>query len=230
MPWPGWRRCQLRRSAIRARPDELWAAVRLERDPRKGLNPERMQMHDHKQWVPWKAVSSVKRPGKIEKLPLDWRTGLPSNAQDPDIWTDYGTAYASGGQEPGFVFTHDDPYWFLDVDGCIASDGSWSALAQEIDARLPGAAREVSYSGTGLHYYGRYSGFEPAHRCRNQSLAIELYTSGRFAAMTGRDASGEADTDFTDALASIIADWFPATPEAKPHEWTDGPCGEWVGP
>ncbi len=186
-----------------------------------------------RQFVTWIAVPSRDRPGKIDKFPTD-ATGRVVSAHDPLIWRDAVTAASQG--NAGFVFTHDDPFFFLDIDGCWTPPhentlGFWSPLAHELCARFVGAAIEVSHSGTGLHIIGRYTGSPPPHGTKNVALGLELYTSGRFVALTGAEASGSAGHDCTDALAWLAATYFPPTAVAT-HEqgWTHEPVTEWAGP
>ena len=169
------------------------------------------------------------RPGKQDKIPTDWRTGQAANAHDPAIWIDYDTAYACSGGRVGFVFTDNDPFWFLDIDNCLLPTG-WSPLAQELCAMLPGAAVEVSISGTGLHLFG--TGHMPRHATKNAALGIELYHSKRFVALGLPDtAVGSAATDCTAALAVLVERYFSRTQDAAPPaEWTDKPVADWLGP
>ena len=192
---------------------------------------------DRSQWICWTAAPSATTPDKLDKFPLDWRTGRVCGVNDRSAWTTRDVAEAMAptydrgyGAGAGFVFTADDPYWFLDADACRVSDG-WSPLALSLSARLPGAACEVSQSGRGLHWFGRYVGPRPLHGCRNTPLGLELYTADRFVAVTGSGASGDAETDCTAALGALIADLFPAsTAVTGGVGWTTEPCAEWRGP
>lgn len=170
------------------------------------------------------------RNGK--KLPISYATAGVCSAHDPAAWIDYATAelLANNEYRVGFVFTPSDPFFFLDIDNC-ATPAGWSPLARDVIAALPGAAIEVSQSGKGLHLFGRYSGACPPHACKNAALGLELYHEGRFVALTGDRAVGNAGVDCTVALAGVIARWFPpaaASPVAA--EWTDAPCEGYTGP
>jgi len=189
------------------------------------------------QFVTWYARPKPDKPGKYDKIPCDWRTGEPCDAHNPDNWTSAAVALCIApthdrghGSGAGFVFTADDPFFFLDIDNCLEADGQWSALAQELCRRFAGAAVEVSHSGRGLHVFGTYTG-GLAHGTRNTAAGLELYTSGRFVALTGAGAAGDAGHDCTDALAAVTAMWFPpSTVTASPGDWTTEPCPEWRGP
>ena len=189
------------------------------------------------QFVTWYARPKPDKPGKYDKIPCDWRTGEPCDAHNPDNWTSAAVALCIApahdrghGSGAGFVFTADDPFFFLDIDNCLQPDGTWSALAHELCRRFAGAAVEVSHSGRGLHVFGTY-GVRPDHGTRNTAAGLELYTSGRFVALTGDWAEGDAGHDCTGPLAQVVQAWFPpSTVTVTPTDWTTEPCPEWRGP
>lgn len=180
-------------------------------------------MRAFRQFVLWKAVASSRRPGKFDKFPCDI-TGKIVDAHDPSNWVDADTAVTiaqSSDLGVGFVFTETDPFFFVDIDG--AYDGTaWSTLATQLCSQFNGAAVEVSQSGTGLHIIGTYTGAEPEHGCKNIPLHLELYTSGRFVALTGSGITGDAASDHTVSLGSVIPSYFPASvaSERNTHAWT----------
>jgi hypothetical protein len=193
-------------------------------------------MSAYKQFVIVRLVPSATRPGKTDKFPIDWRDGSVSNAHDPAIWVDAKTACAMApvwGTDHciGFVFTRNDPYFFIDVDGCLQADGTWNAVAREMCAALPGAAIEVSQSGRGLHIFGR--GIVPPHSSRRgdaQRNGLEFYTEGRFVALTGNGCVGSADTDLTLHIGPIVQRWFPPAEVGTALALDAGPVPEWRGP
>ena len=67
-------------------------------------------LNTYRQFIVYKLQPSS-RPGKMDKMPVDWRTGNVADAHDPAIWTDYDTAYACGNGQVGFVFTDNDWYF-----------------------------------------------------------------------------------------------------------------------
>ena len=190
-------------------------------------------LKEYNQFILWKLVE---REGKKPlKLPVDYNTGVMGDAHDSNIWTDSETAILMAnvhGPEYGigFVFTGDDPFFFVDIDKCLEADGkTWSPLATELLGRFPGAAVEVSQSNAGLHIFGK--GTPPAHCCKNIVLGIELYTEGRFVALTGTSAMGDANSDHTAALVSLVDDYFPAKgdDDGNTPSWTIEPVAEWNG-
>jgi len=81
-------------------------------------------MAAYKQFIVYKLVPSLSRPGKMDKLPCDFRTGSVVSAHDPQYWTDSGTALAAATNYGvdygiGFSFSDNDDFWFLDVDNCL---------------------------------------------------------------------------------------------------------------
>lgn len=195
-------------------------------------------MAAYRQFIIYMLVPSRTRPGKVDKYPCCFRTGEVKNAHDPAIWTDAQTAIAAAahwntrGGYPfgaGFVLTANDPYWFLDIDG--AHDGNdWSPVAKQLVAAFPGAAVEVSSSGRGLHIFG--TGAVPPHGTKNGTHGLEFYHTGRFVALTGTNATGNAALDFSAVLPWLVASYFP--PDAADlhgaADWTSNPCAEWRGP
>lgn len=201
-------------------------------------------MGHYRQFICFILVPSKVKPGKFDKFPVDHRSGMVpgkgnGGAHDPAIWTDHATAIAAAKRfgpqfGVGFVFTENDPFWFLDIDGCLLQDTAtgawdWSPLAKQLIAAFPGAAVEVSSSGKGLHIFG--SGTAPAHTVKNTPFGLEFYTSGRFVALTGKQASGDISLDFTPTLPPFVAHYFPpkSAGDIDPDGWTDAPCDGWGG-
>lgn len=189
----------------------------------------------YRQFLLYRLVPNPKKPGKFTKLPCNL-SGVVCDAHDSQHWTDAATACAhaialgdSGGV--AFTFTALDPFFFLDIDSALGADGQWSPVAQQLCAAFPGAAVELSQSRSGLHIFGRAAPL--LHGCRNNAYGLELYTSGRFVALTGLQAMGSADTDHTAALSAVVAAYFPFSPGGGADgnfSLTDAPVPEWNGP
>lgn len=195
----------------------------------QSLPPPLAPLGAFRQFVAYRLVPSRDRPGKTDKFPLDG-SGKVAGASDPAALCDFdeavqraatvGPAPGSVGHGVGFTLTATDPFFFLDVDGALGPDGSWSPLAVELCSLFQGAAVEVSQSGRGLHILG--TGTCLPHGCRNQQLGLELYTEARFVALTGRYAQGSALADCSQALALTVPKHFPPPAHAG-ADWTDGP-------
>lgn len=193
--------------------------------------PEALQpLAAYKQFILW---TLAEREGKQVKLPVDYRTAKVADAHDPGAWMDSTTAISTAqayGENygVGFVFTPNDPFFFVDLDKCLNADNTtWSPVAMDILARLPGAAVEVSQSGRGLHIFGQ--GVAPDHSCKNIALGLELYTEGRFVALTGINAQGTAGLDYSQHLPGLINSYFPPKAATKDQDWTTEPTAEWTG-
>lgn len=167
---------------------------------------------------------------KATKYPCDYRTGNVVSAHQPEYWTDPQTAINAAillgdAYGVGFVFTEQDPFWFLDLDNCLQADGNWSPLAIECCTLLAGCAIEISQSGKGLHVFG--TGKLPPHCTKLPGLA-ELYDSKRFVALTGTGIVGDAG--HSAPIDQIAAKYFPAGVTTQSSDWTDKPSAEWRGP
>lgn len=179
----------------------------------------------------YKVVPDPKRPGKTNKFPVDPATGAYVDAATQGLTCEQALAALpdDGEHGVGFYFDEADGFWFLDVDGAWSPDEGWSPLVGRLDALLPGAAREVSHSGTGLHYFGR--GPVPEHRCRDvKGDGLELYSGRRFVALTGAHISGSADAQPLEGLAQLVAEWFPPLATGSGGHDGGGPREDWSGP
>lgn len=169
---------------------------------------------------------------KYDKIPLSVTTLKAVSPHDPANQVDVNTALEKANQlgdlyGVAFVFTERDPFWFLDIDHCLIN-GEWSPLAVDLMNRLNGCAIEVGSSNESLHLFG--TGVIGAHGCRNKEYDLEFYHTGRFVALTGTHATGDASTDHTQALRSIIQQYFYKDPATTSAEWTNQPREDWDGP
>lgn len=119
----------------------------------------------------------------------------------------------------GYLFTDNDPFFFIDIDKCLETNNTWSPLAIKIMASLPGAAIEISQSGRGLHIFGQ--GTVPDHACKNTALGLEFYTKNRFVALTGTNAIGSASIDFSVQLPTLIDSYFKPKINVQDKLWTN---------
>ena len=188
----------------------------------------------YRQFIVFQTAPRNDGSGKLDKWAINIQTGKRHNAHDPVIWMDHASAEAIAAQWGtgygyGFVFTKNDPFWFLDIDGALnPATASWNPIVESMCSIFKGCAVEISTSGTGLHIFGR--GTPPPHGCTNKVLGLEFYHEGRFAALTGWNAYGDANTDASAILGQFCASYFPAKAGEDNAEWSEGPVAEWNGP
>lgn len=190
-------------------------------------------LRSYKQFIVYKLVPSTKRPGKTDKFPCDFRSGLVVSAHDSQYWTDCDTAIAAAinfgdSYGVGFVFTDADPFFFLDIDNQWHGS-SWSPEAIEMCTMVAGVAIEVSQSGEGMHAIG--IGRPPENRSIESPLKVGgLYYSRRFVALTGINIIG--NVNHTADLNNLATKYFPPSPGLQSHdiEWTSAPREDWKGP
>lgn len=157
----------------------------------------------YRQFINWRLVPDKANPGEFKKLPCDVQGNI-INSHDPSKWMSAEEA-AMSPHGIAFVFAQNDPFWFLDLDDAF-QDGQWSQLAQWAIQTFAGCAAEISHSGKGLHLFGAGSHCLPIdHGCKNAGLGVELYTTGRFVALTGTQKTGTAWIDFSDRLPGFVA-------------------------
>lgn len=183
-----------------------------------------------KQWVMWK-LTPVEGRSKPTKVPYSI-TGSKASSTDPNSWTDYHTALAvakaMGMDGVGFVFSKDDPYFFIDVDNCLDEKGEKSQLAVDISQKLFGSYVEVSQSGRGLHFIGKTKIIPDWFKSMNdQKLGLEIYTQERFIAMTCT-GHGSENLDLTMQFCEIVDKY--AKKRITSDEWTTSPRPEYGGP
>lgn len=195
------------------------------------LSPSFAALVALRRFVTYELSPDPDRPGKTIKRPTDVRTGHYCKVDDPAHHYSYAEAEATG-RPVGFVFMEGDGFWFVDIDSCleqVPGGSQWSGLAQSVCSRLYGCAVEISQSGQGLHIIGR-ARIIPDHGCKNIPLGLELYHHQRFVALTDIQTTGDAGMDATDALAALIADYFPHNPHGDLVGWQDVAVEEYNGP
>lgn len=170
---------------------------------------------------------------RATKAPVNTSTGIPHSAHDPAVWLSYERAAAVvaqwGAQDfgVGFVLTAADPFAVVDIDDALQPDGSWSPLAHQICAALPGGVVEVSQSRRGRHVWLKRKTMPP-HSNKDTALKIECYSSGRYI-LLGTGAAGAMVDDCT-AFDAVVARWFPPRAAAVADASDDGTCAGWSGP
>jgi hypothetical protein len=171
-------------------------------------------------WFP-----SPKPNGKVDKIPCDIFGNTWAPGDQPRIWWPEAAVAASAHRK---ALRIEAGYFFVDLDNVIDPvTGGWLPVVAEVCALFPGAFMERSQSGTGLHIIGR--GTPPAgHGCKWEYG--EFYSQGRFCALTGAGAMGDADTDCSAGLALFIERYGLTPGEAVPEELPEGREAAWQGP
>jgi len=176
----------------------------------------------YRQWINWRLVGG-------DKLPCDIH-GNVINAHAPTAWLSFQEASQSQ-FPPAFVLTKQDPFFLVDLDKSIVTNGSGQSLTETANAvwsLFPGAAVEVSQSGTGLHIIG--SATVPATH-GSKAPGVEFYTHGRFVAMTGHGWQGDETTDCTTGVNTLISHYkLNAVEQPVSTQERNGPRPEYTGP
>jgi RecA-family ATPase len=144
-------------------------------------------MRDLRQWLVW---LSEERDGKPTKIPYSPLTGHRASSTTPETWAGYEEAVRAckehGHGGIGFVFTHEDDFCGVDLDGCLDPvSGEIEPWAQEVIEDLD-SYTEISPSGTGVHILLR--GELPSGR--NRKGRFEAYDWGRYFTVTGKHLPG----------------------------------------
>lgn len=197
-------------------------------------------LEKYSQFILYRVIPSQKRPGKTDKITVDYKTGLNVNPYTPGVQTDFTTLANilpafSDDFRIGFILSEDDPFFFLDIDDCLILEkdkSEWNKIAKEVCSTFSGAAIEISTSMRGLHIIGKYAKNIP-HACRDQKkLNLELYTKKRLIALTGISAVGDVNFECTDKLENLIQDYFTAQISEiikKENIWNLTPRPDWTG-
>ncbi|MCL4296227.1 MAG: hypothetical protein KJ077_10885 [Anaerolineae bacterium] len=139
------------------------------------------------QWIGYKLRPS-RRPNKLDKLPINPRTGGLAMTNNAETWGTFEAACKAVSRHQldgiGFVFTLAAGIIGVDLDSCIVDD-QMQPWASQIVAELD-SYTEVSPSGSGVHILLR--GTLPPTGCK--AGRIEVYSWGRFFTVTGQLWSG----------------------------------------
>lgn len=144
----------------------------------------------------WLLYKLGKRGGKVTKIPkqaLSPRRNASST--DPSTWATFDEAVAACAANDfidglGLVLSDEDDICGIDIDHCRNPDTGELTPEAEHAVRLLNSYTEVSQSGTGLHIllHGRPPG------TKNRHEPFEVYSTGRYFAMTGDHVEGTPTT------------------------------------
>ena len=189
------------------------------------------ELRELRQWVIWRLEE---RNGKRTKVPYRVTSSTEkASTADPATWASYDLAVlaATTGRDIdgiGFVFTADDPYVGVDLDGCIEpgepfTPTNWRDGALDVVRQLGARGyREHSPSGRGTHFIVR--GSLNGNRNRTSEVpwggGLEVYDRGRFFTVTG-DVTGQVNAEIVDAqdwIDWLEAEFLPPPPKEAPRE------------
>jgi hypothetical protein len=152
-------------------------------------------LKDVLRWTNWRAESSKKKPGTLDKVPYcSKNTRRRASHSDPATWADYMAAYDAyrlNGEPPldGFFFACGAGFGGVDLDDCIDPvTGEITAFAQDV-IRAVDSYTEKSVSGTGIRIFVRM----PEAKGTKQH-PIEIYSVKRFLSVTGHHIPGTRTT------------------------------------
>ncbi len=142
----------------------------------------------YNQWILWKLEQ---KEGKSKKIPYT-TNGNKASVTNSETWSSFDKVFEIYREKPdtysgiGFIFTQEDPFIGIDYDHVRDSTtGEFDPEVWEEIASLNSYA-EISQSGTGAHAIA--IGSSPGTKTRNGCR--EMYTSGRFFAITGNHIKG----------------------------------------
>lgn len=178
-------------------------------DPVLNNIPERLKEFD--QWVVWNAVERVKKDGsiKISKEPCNVKSGKQASAQDSKNWLTFeeaSNAFMFGGFSGiGFVFTEQDPFVGIDIDGCI--EGKKVSDLAKMAVNTCRSFAEVSVSGTGVHIIGEAEMITDG--IQDHALGVEMYSGKRYLTITAKTFSKYKDiVPMQEAVDVLFDEWF----------------------
>lgn len=153
-------------------------------------------LKNRRQWVLWKIVG--RGNDKPTKVPLTV-SGSPASSTDPNTWTDFETAAAAAPVNIGFVFSAEDPFCGIDLDGCRNSEtGEIASWAKSWIVKF-NSYSEVSPSRTGVKIWvvgkwplesGKKRELQEPIIVSDKKPAVEAYDHARYFAVTGMRLSG----------------------------------------
>ena len=179
-------------------------------------------MRDLNQWILWRLVE---RDGKATKLPFQ-TDGKAAKSNDKTTWDTLANVRQFDWQYTGigFVFSADDPFVGIDLDGCRdPQTGQVSDWAREIILKFSAYA-EVSPSETGVKIFCRgKSPFASGRKIEvvadpvcGKMPAIEVYDRGRYFAVTGWILKGQTEPHERQEAIDWLKETYFADEPAKP--------------
>ena len=142
----------------------------------------------------------VRRTASKRPLQLNGRSASSTNEA---TWASYPAAKASD-KGVGLGYVLGEGVGCIDLDHCFV-DGVLADWARSIVEACPGTFVEVSQSGEGLHIFGLlHEG--PGWKMRDGEVAVEVYSAGRYIAVTGNRFEGAPVVlaDLSEVAAALV--------------------------
>lgn len=136
--------------------------------------------------------------GRKGKIPM-------GKCNDPSTWAYLDEVYGRYNGEVSFALSEEDNIVAIDLDNCFEEDKSLKPQTRAFATLLP-SYTEVSMSGNGLHILG-YADIPFSGR---KTRGVEVYSSNRFIAMTGKVVKGREEViNIQEGLDKVIQAFFP---------------------
>ena len=193
------------------------------------------ELRSRQQWVCWR-MENKEGVSKLTKVPYDPRTGMKASTTDSSTWCSFdhaagafaylrnkgdtcsSTIFATTSDYSGigYVFSVDDPFTGVDLDGAYEAPGCLYPWAESIVSSLD-SYTERSPSGTGVHVIVRARLGQGRRRCGS----VETYDRGRYFTMTGACLTGvPAEVrEAQGAVDDLVAHLGPSRPAATVPVW-----------
>lgn len=173
-------------------------------------------------WCAWKLET---RKGKQTKIPYQ-PNGKRAESNNRNTWADYETVselLSADNSYNGYGFMISDGIVFIDIDHCISDDGIIDERGKDILSAFPDSYAEISQSRHGIHILTKGNlerGFN------NRRKGVEMYSSGRYCAITGQAIQTLEPTEEQDGIDYVFNKYSTATNSARYRKVFDNfePC------
>lgn len=173
------------------------------------LPEELKELQGLNQWVV--ATLAVKPDGKLDKTPIDPRTGYNAKADDPSTWSDFETANQAveSGRYKTLGFEFANGIMGIDLDHVVI-DGQLTPEALDI-IKIMDSYTELSPSGTGVHilFKGKLIEGMSNRTKKGSPIDAEVYDTGRYFTLTGRKSkNGRGIEERQNELTQVYLKYF----------------------
>jgi predicted P-loop ATPase len=150
------------------------------------------------QWVLWKYEERGEGRTKVPyQIPDSKGDSYKADSTKPRTWTDFDLSIKYFNEADGFwdgigfVFSPEDPYFGMDLDRCLADDGSVKPWAKPILERFADSYAEISPSGKGIKIWARGKMPGKGVAFPMGDGRVEIYDQIRFFTVTGNHWGGQ---------------------------------------